>query len=45
MYAYKGFSAHYDLINFLNDNHIKKENIIQIFEFPAGWGLIYYVEE
>lgn len=44
MYAYHGFKYHYDLIDFLNENNIKKEDIIKICEYDNGWGLIYYKE-
>lgn len=45
MYAYQGFQYYFDLINFLNENKIKKENILKICHYDdGGWGLILYTE-
>jgi len=44
MYDYLYFGRYNDLINFLNENNIKKENIIKLFHFDIGFALIYYKE-
>jgi len=51
MYKLKYFKNLYEIVNFLNENRIKKENIIKIIkiinkkdDFVYKHGLIYYKE-
>ena len=51
MYKHESFKFFYEITNFLNENHIKKENIIKIIDrnndkddFVYNYSLIYYEE-
>lgn len=50
MYRFELFTSFDEIVNFLNEKHIKKENIIKIinravdFEYEYKYSLIYYEE-
>lgn len=48
MYRFVSFKSFYEIAHFLNENHIKKENIIKIIginnDFIYSYSLIYYEE-
>lgn len=46
MYNFKSFRTIYGMVNFLNENRIKKENIIKITssDYIYKYSLIYYEE-
>ena len=50
MYKHESFKSFYEIANFLNENHIKKENIIKIInidrndDFVHNYSLMYYEE-
>lgn len=45
MYKYKEFYITSDLVDFLNENKIPRENIIKIGMIYNVWTLVYYTEE
>ena len=52
MYKHESFKFFYEIIHFLNENHIKKENITKIIDknndnddFVYNYSLIYYEEK
>ena len=45
MYKYKEFYITSDLVDFLNENKIPRENIIKIGGKYNMWTLVYYIEE
>lgn len=49
MYKFKSFNFFYEIAGFLNENHIKKENIITIIDRSGSgslykYSLMYYEE-
>ena len=50
MYKHESFKFFYEIVHFLNENHVKKENIIKIIDrnnddFVYNYNLIYYEEK